>query len=171
MNDFKQYEEAIARHHGTLNSKTTPVYCWDFNNIFREEVKNFFLNYNKLNSIASQSKWIDNGWNFEQSLKEEVIILTDAKLRIVFASHNITAMNGYTANEVLGNSPRMFQGEHTNATTSTEIRNAVIEMKPFEKTLINYKKNGETYICLIKGYPVFNKKGELSHYIAFEKAA
>jgi hypothetical protein len=35
---------------------------------------------------------------------------------------------------------------------------------------VNYNKNGEIYICLIKGFPVFNIKGKLSHFIAFEKA-
>jgi hypothetical protein len=28
---------------------------------------------------------------------------------------------------------------------------------------------GSVYACVIKGYPVFNNKGELIHYIAFEK--
>ncbi|MFV7235185.1 PAS domain-containing protein [Flavobacterium sp. ZB4R12] len=47
-----------------------------------------------------------------------------------------------------------------------------IELKlPFEKTVLNYKKNGETYLCEIKAFPIFNAKGELSHFIAFEKAA
>jgi hypothetical protein len=41
--------------------------------------------------------------------------------------------------------------------------------EPFEKKVLNYKKNGETYQCLIKGYPVFNSKGDVSHFIAFEK--
>ena len=97
--------------------------------------------------------------------------MTDVKLKIVFASHNIVNMNGYCEEEVLGKSPKMFQGEATNATTSSEIRKAIVEQKPFEKTVMNYKKNGDVYACIIKGYPVFNNKGELIHYIAFEKAA
>jgi hypothetical protein len=28
---------------------------------------------------------------------------------------------------------------------------------------MNYKKNGDVYACVIKGYPVFNNKGELIH--------
>lgn len=171
MNDFRQYEEAIAMYHGSLNNKTTPVYSWDFHNKFLDEIKNFFLDLNKLNLIASQSKWIQNNWDLKNSLNEEVIIVTDVKLQIVFASSNITNMNGYTAAEVVGKSPRMFQGEATNQITSNEIRDAIIGVRPFEKTIINYKKNGDTYLCLIKGFPVFNNKGHLSHYIAFEKAA
>ena len=171
MNDFRLYEDAIALHRGSLISKTTPVYCWDFHSNFLDKIKNIFLDLNTLNLIASKSKWIENDWNFKNSLNEEVIIITDAKLKIVFASHNITAMNCYSTAEVVGNTPRMFQGEATNEIISKEIRKAIIELEPFEKTIINYKKNGETYECLIKGFPIFNSKGELSHYIAFEKAA
>jgi PAS domain S-box-containing protein len=39
-------------------------------------------------------------------LKEEVVIVTDAKLEIVFASHNMTKMNGYIEEEVIGKSPK-----------------------------------------------------------------
>jgi hypothetical protein len=35
------------------------------------------------------------GLGFQNKLKDEVVIVTDAKLEIVFASHNMTKMNGY----------------------------------------------------------------------------
>lgn len=171
MNNFRQYEDAIAMYHNGLNVKTPPIFCWDFHNEFLTAVKSFFQDLNKLNSIASQNKWIQNNWDIKNSLKEEVIIVTDAKLKIVFASHNIVKMNGYVEAEVLGKSPKIFQGEATNQITSNEIRKAIVEQQPFEKIVMNYKKNGEVYACLIKGFPVFNVKGDLSHYIAFEKAA
>ena len=52
-----------------------------------------------------------------------------------------------------------------------EINQAIATQKPFEATLINYKKNGEIYECHIRSFPIFNKKGELTHFIALEKAA
>jgi PAS domain S-box-containing protein len=104
-------------------------------------------------------------------LREEVVILTDTKLNIVFASHNMIKMNGYAEAEVLGKNPKIFQGSATDLTVSNEIRTAISLQQPFEKTVMNYKKNGDVYACLIKGFPVFNIKGQLSHYIAFEKAA
>jgi len=171
MNELRQYEDAITVYHNGLSVRTTPVSCWDFHHEFLTEVKRFFLDLNKLNSIASQNKWTQNNWDIENSLKDEVIIVTDAKLKIVFASHNIAKMNGYVEEEILGKSPKMFQGEATNQITSNEIRLAILDHKSFEKVVMNYKKNGEVYACLIKGYPVFNTKGDLSHYIAFEKAA
>ena len=171
MNNFREYEEAIAKYHSSLSVKTVPVSSWNFHNDFLGLIKNIFLDLNKLNSLASQSKWIQNNWDLKTKLREEVVILTDTKLNIVFASHNMIKMNGYKEAEVLGKSPKIFQGKSTDLTISNEIRTAISLQQPFEKTVMNYKKNGDVYACLIKAFPVFNTKGILSHYIAFEKAA
>jgi len=171
MSDLKQYEETIALYNSNLKGKSTPISSWDFHNNFLDQVKNYYLDLAKLKVIARQNRWSSNNWDIKNSLKSEVIIVTDVKLQIVFASHNIVEMNGYMPTEVIGKSPRMFQGDATNEAVSNEIRNALLEIKPFKKTIINYKKNGETYECLIRGYPIFDIKGQLSHYIAFEKAA
>jgi PAS domain-containing protein len=49
------------------------------------------------------------GLGFQNKLKDEVVIVTDAKLEIVFASHNMTKMNGYVEEEVIGRSPKCFK--------------------------------------------------------------
>ncbi|WP_035669259.1 PAS domain-containing protein [Flavobacterium sp. 83] len=171
MTSFKQYDVAISEYHMGLSVKRLPVFSWDFNHEFIVELKNSFLDLNKLKSIALKNKWTSDNLDLKSRLKEEVIIVTDANLSIVFASHNMFKMNGYVEAEVLGKNPKMFQGYATDLTTSNEIRDAIQLKQPFEKTVMNYKKNGDLYVCLIKGFPVFNLKGDLSHYIAFEKAA
>jgi PAS domain S-box-containing protein len=80
-------------------------------------------------------------------------------------------MNGYTPNEVIGNSPKMFQGKLTNEKISKEISEAVKTKQPFDKVIINYCKDGSLYKCQIKGYPVFDTNGKLINFIAFEKIA
>jgi hypothetical protein len=42
-------------------------------------------------------------------------------------------MNGYIEEEVLGKSPKMFQGDNSNLTTSSEIRQTIQLQQPFEK--------------------------------------
>ena len=39
----------------------------------------------------------------------------------------------------------------------------------FTETVVNYRKNGETYLCQIKVVPLYNEVNELTHYLAFEK--
>lgn len=125
MSDFQEYDEAIAKYHKCLSVKTPPVFSWDFHHEFLHELQHSFLDLNKLNSIAVQNKWDCDNLDLKTRLKEEVIIVTDVKLTIVFASHNILKMSGYKAAEVLGKNPKMFQGQETNLVTLNEIRNAI----------------------------------------------
>jgi PAS domain S-box-containing protein len=172
MSDLKQYEEAIVKYNKELRIKSLPVVSSDFHYQFVRELEHSLSDARSLKSIALKNKWeLCSDWDIDVPIKEEVIVVTDAKLTIVFASHNIIKMNGYSPTEVLGKSPKMFQGEVTDSIVSSEISAAIKLQQAFEKTVLNYKKNGEVYACLIKGYPVFNIKGQLIHYIAFEKAA
>jgi hypothetical protein len=56
--------------------------------------KNIYVDCTKLSVIAKTSRW-SRGLGFQKQAKDEVVIVTDAKLEIVFASHNMTKMNGY----------------------------------------------------------------------------
>jgi PAS domain S-box-containing protein len=169
--NFCQYEEAVVKYHNTLDIKVMPIQAWPFHFDFINSLKSVFDDANKLFQLSVAYKWNQKDWDFESKLKEEVVIVTDSKLRIVFASNNIVKMNGYNREEVMGQSPKMFHGEKTDIEVSNEIRLAIENKMPFEKQVLNYKKNGDTYQCLIKGYPVFNIKGDVSHFIAFEKVA
>ncbi len=171
MIDFKNYENAVARHYLDVRINTAPITSWNFHYNIINELRSAFADLNLLEQMGTAFKWQKNMWDSSHNNSDEVIIVTDAKLSIVFASQNITKMNGYTPEEVIGNSPTMFQGKNTSTIVSKQIGKAIQLHEPFEKTVINYKKNGETYICMIKGYPIFNQKGEVSHFIAFERAA
>lgn len=65
----------------------------------------------------------------------------------------------------------MFQGESTCPKTSLIIRNAIKKRQPFDEIVTNYCKDGSTYKCHIKGFPVFDRKDNLKHFVAFEKVA
>lgn len=151
--------------------RSLPILCWDFHHEHMKETRTFLSNLKTIEQIAEQFKWDETNLNISERLKEEVVLITDLKQKIIFASEEIFKMTGYKQTEVLGNSPKMFQGSETSALTLSEIRFAIKKRHPFKKTILNYKKNGETYNCVIEGFPVFNLKGNLSHFIAFEKAA
>jgi hypothetical protein len=57
----------------------------------------------KLSGIAKASRWRAEDWDQKQA-KDEVVIVTDAKLEIVFASH-MTKMNGYVEEVKIGKCP------------------------------------------------------------------
>jgi hypothetical protein len=65
----------------------------------------------------------------------------------------------------------MFQGKDTDPETRKEIREAIIRRIPFKGSIVNYRKDGSPYDCLVDEYPVWNKSGVLVNFVAFEKIA
>jgi PAS domain S-box-containing protein len=166
--EFLIYERAVAKYYSGLAIKTLPLISWD---IFSQSFLNnqlTFLDNSELNKLETINNW-DTTWNLLQN--ETVIVVTDSKLKIVFASGNINKMNGYNPKEVVGQTPKMFQGKDTDDIVSNEIRLAIANQKPFDKVVLNYRKDGSVYKCHIKGHPIFNRKGKLINFIAFEKIA
>jgi PAS domain S-box-containing protein len=171
MSALNDYENGIAKYYNSLSLKYYPLVNWDFS----------LANFNKLSKAMIDVQLLhkmtlDFQWNIETSLFEDiksdtVLVVTDKHLNIVYASHNMYFMNGYLPKEVIGKSPKMFQGQKTCAKTSQEIREAINAAIPFEKEVVNYSKNGKIYNCQIKGLPIFNNQGQLIHFMAFEKVA
>lgn len=168
INDGNNPKEKYLR---SLKRNSVPLISWGVSGTFYAEIKNIVLDAHKISNLALDKKWENIDWNFKKKLEEKVILITDTKLNIVFASHNIHKMNGFVEKEVLGQSPKMFQGKETVMEISNEIREAITLQQPFVKQVLNYKKNGELYYCNIEGFPIFNKKGELVNFIAFEEVA
>jgi len=155
----------------SLKTNALPLLSWGFSASYQSEIKHAILDSSTITTLSKKQKWQNTNWNFNTKLNEKVILITDAKLNIVFASNSMTKMNGYQVNEVIGKKPKMFQGKDTSMLISAEIRKAIEDQKPFTKKVLNYKKSGLPYYCKIEGFPIFNKKGELVNFIAFEEAA
>jgi PAS domain S-box-containing protein len=169
--ELTDYEIALQKYYSDLNSYRMPLNSWNFYASAYQNLKNELSDIRLLETLVLHNSWQQN-WNFnEEFANDTVIVVTDASLNIVFASKNMVEMNGYVPDEVIGNSPRMFQGELTNTEISAEIGVAVRNKQPFEKVIVNYCKDGSLYKCHIKGFPIFNDKGELKNFIAFEKIA
>ncbi|KQO29714.1 histidine kinase [Flavobacterium sp. Leaf82] len=148
---------------------SVPILAWDFHYEYLNELKAVFADLKRVNKISNQYTWNEKNLEIEERIKDEVILVTDLELKIVFASNGIKRMTGYSEVEVLGKTPKIFQGPKTSKTVLKEIREAIKLQVPFEKTIQNYRKDGRTYKCKINGAPVFNLKGQLTHFIAFEK--
>jgi PAS domain S-box-containing protein len=171
MIELKNYDDAVCRFRKTLNFSTLPVSAWDFYGLHFDRSCRFSEDILGLTKLAQNNSWNFNGLHFAEALekKEQVILVTDTTLNIVYATQNIWEMNRYRPEEIVGLKPKIFQGEKTNQNTLRKISSAVGEKKPFEEHIINYRKDGETYTCWIKGQPIFNTQGKLVNFIAFEK--
>jgi hypothetical protein len=90
MVDLEQYDIALAKHHDTVIQLRLP-FVLGFHHSYLDDKTLLIV----LSVIAKASRWRAEDWISKNKLKDEVVIVTDAKLEIVFASHNMTKMNGY----------------------------------------------------------------------------
>lgn len=158
---FDKYDQAWAKYHKKIKLLPLPLLSWDIFSNPNLEIVTF-------NTI--QKKWI-NKENYHNQIENKSVIITDSKLTILFATKQISELTGFHKSEILGNSPRMFQGVLTSETTKNNIRKAISKKHPFKEVILNYRKDGSTYMCEIEAYPKFDQKNNLTHFIAFERIA
>lgn len=150
-----------------------PLLCWD---IFMEgyarrtELADDLIQIKK---ISKRYKWSIPLGEFENELiwRNKTLIITDPQLVIVHATRNIFDMTGYNPVEVIGKTPKIFQGMDTETEKRELIKEAIDRQKSFDIIITNYKKDDSPYQCHIESWPVFNNHRELVHYIAVEYTA
>lgn len=88
---------------------------------------------------------------------------------ITFANQAFYDMTGYEAEDILGKSPRMLEGESTDPVELEKLYEAIKKGIIHETEIINYKKNGEKYWVNFGIAPVKNKEGTITHWISVQQ--
>lgn len=96
------------------------------------------------------------------------VIITDSHRLIIWVNEYFTKMTGYSLTEVKGKKPSLLQGRNSEKVAIDRIRKKLKDAKPFHDRVTNYRKNGEEYTCALTVHPIFNTKGDLSNFVAFE---
>ena len=89
--------------------------------------------------------------------------------RIVYVNPAFTARTGYTAQEVLGKTPRILQGPETDPASLEKIHHAVRAWQPIEIELINYRKDGSKHWVEISIVPVADETGFFTNWISVQR--
>lgn len=152
--------------------KSGPLMCWDIYMEGYRRRSQSAQTFTEVKMLAEKLAWRTD-WDLQDLLlrKQRIVVVTDVEQVIRYASPNMLSMNGYQPKEVVGKKPKMFQGPATCPNTRNEIKEAIVRRIPFKGELVNYRKNGTTYNCLVEEYPVWDRRGDLVNFIAFEKIA
>jgi PAS domain S-box-containing protein len=107
----------------------------------------------------------------EQS--KESIVITDAQLdlpgpKILFVNPAFTKMTGYSAEEAIGNTPRILQGPRTDPTVLSRLRRTLQRGEAFEGEGINYRKGGEEFYLEWQIAPIRGAGGNTTHFVAVQ---
>lgn len=99
----------------------------------------------------------------------DALVVTSTDQHIVWVNNGFKDMTGYSKNYAVGKTPKFLQGSKTSEKTKTELRAQLKKEHRFTGSVINYRKNGETYQCKIKIVPIYDAKNNLKHFLALEK--
>lgn len=148
--------------------------CWDIitmNSIFT--IWNNSKAIQDFSSIRNLKK--DFTWNYHYEKyyylanNKAAVVITDLKNTIIWVSANFETMTGYKSDYAINKSPSFLQGTNTDITLLEKLSFDLKTTKKATATILNYKPNGETYLCKIEIEPLFNTSGEHTHYIAYER--
>lgn len=89
--------------------------------------------------------------------------------RIVYVNPALTNTMGYSREELLGQSPRLFQGPKTDRQQLDQIREALEKQLPINVELINYTKAGQEVWLELAIAPVKDENGHTTHFVAVQK--
>jgi PAS domain S-box-containing protein len=147
-----------------------PLISWDFHSIsFNKQLLEGQRQQDilKVVHLAEKYHWQNDIQSIFKENQFEALLLTNDQQRIVWVNDGFTAMTGYLKKDVVNKTPRILQGTETSATSKERIRKKLQADLPFTEIITNYKKDGLTYKCEVKIFPL--KKGATTHYLALER--
>lgn len=108
----------------------------------------------------------------EQSFNS--VLITDAQPgpmgpRIVYANPALCEMTGYSAAELLGQTPRILQGALTSPEVLQTLRECLQSDRFFRGSTINYRKDGRPYTVEWNISPVKDEAGVTTHYVSVQQ--
>lgn len=108
----------------------------------------------------------------EQSFNS--VLITDAQPgpmgpRIVYANPALCEMTGYSATELLGQTPRILQGAQTSPEVLQTLRECLQANRFFRGSTVNYRKDGRPYTVEWNISPVKDEAGVTTHYVSVQQ--
>jgi diguanylate cyclase (GGDEF)-like protein/PAS domain S-box-containing protein len=105
----------------------------------------------------------------------DAIVITEAEPinkpgpRIIWANKVFYQRNGYSPEEIIGQSPRILQGPETDRATLDRVRLALEKWQSIRVEILNYRKDGTTYWNEFEIVPIANEKGWYTHWVSVQR--
>lgn len=107
---------------------------------------------------------------------QDMVVVTDAKNivypdgpKIVYVNKAFEKLTGYKADDVIGETPRILQGNLTDTAGKQRIATALKNHEEITETLLNYDASGRPYWVEMNIIPLKNKFEEVTHFAAIQR--
>jgi PAS domain S-box-containing protein len=127
---------------------------------------------------TEQYRLEEERWLLRVSMAQihDTIIITDIwpldepGPRMVFVNEAVERMTGYRPDELLGRSPRLFQGADTDPEACRRMREALEARQPIKEVLINYRKDGTPFWNELEIVPIAaTGSGEQEYFASVQR--
>ena len=78
-------------------------------------------------------------------------------------------MTGYKSEEVIGQSPRILQGEKSDPATRERIRERLRSWQPVREEILNYRKDGSAFWVELNIAPLADQEGRFTHWVSVQR--
>ncbi len=97
------------------------------------------------------------------------IVVTDRDGRIAWVNSAFTRLTGYTLAEVWGQNPRLVKSGQHDLLLYRDLWGTILAGRVWHGEMINRRKDGSLYTEEQTITPVWNQRGEISHFVAIKQ--
>lgn len=104
----------------------------------------------------------------------DAVVVTTAELdlpgpQIIYVNAAFSELTGYPPSELIGQTPRIFQGPETDRSELVRMRETLERGEPFRGEMVNYRKDGSSYMMEWRIAPVRAPDGTLTHWVSVQR--
>ena len=160
ITERKQAEVALRRAHDELEQR-----------VQERTAELAIANRELLNEIAERRE-VERQLRIQAAAMEAAangIVITNAQGDIMWTNPALTQLSGYGADELLGQSTRIFNSGQHGSGFYSDMWSTIMSGDVWKGEIINRRKDGSQYIEGQTITPVLNENGGISHFIAIKE--
>lgn len=125
-----------------------PLLSWDifmenYHKRITEAKKN--VEIQKVNYLAKKFRWSNDLNIVFKENDYDAIVITDLSQRIIWINDGFTKMTGYSKKFAMNKTPGFLHGEKTSIESKKRFKEKIIQDRPFQDRIVNYKKSKTPY--------------------------
>jgi len=99
-------------------------------------------------------------------LSPDLVMITNSSGVLEYVNPAFEKLTGYTSAEVIGQTLGILKSDQQSGELYEEMWNTVLSGKVFHGTVMNRKKNGETFVIEKAITPLRNREGRITHFVS-----
>jgi two-component system, cell cycle sensor histidine kinase and response regulator CckA len=99
----------------------------------------------------------------------DLVMITDREGVIEYVNPAFEALTGYSPGELMGQTPRVLKSNQQTAELYNELWQTILSGNVFRCTMVNRKKNGDTFVAEKTITPLRDSEGTVTHFISNDR--